>query len=105
MDYRTFVDILADRLGENTEHIMQLTNSLAEIVGESGSQFDSIAISNFGVFEPRKRLERVAMHPASGKRLLVPPKIVLGFKPSAALKELVAGDKSETTQSTSYDNE
>ena len=30
--------------------------------------------------------ERIAVHPASGKKLLVPPRIFLAFKSSAALK-------------------
>ncbi|MDE5673785.1 MAG: HU family DNA-binding protein, partial [Muribaculaceae bacterium] len=54
---------------------------------------DSISVPSFGTFEPRKRLERVALHPASGKRLLVPPKIVLTFKPSVLLKQKTRNER------------
>lgn len=57
------------------------------MLSESGSELDSVAVPGFGVFESRKRLERVNVHPATGRRMLLPPKIVIGFKPSAILKQ------------------
>ena len=46
-----------------------------------------VAIPNFGTFEVKKRTERVVVNPATKKRQLVPPKLVLGFKPVASMKE------------------
>lgn len=47
---------------------------------------DSVSIQGFGTFEPRKKLERIAVNPATGKRMLIPPKIVLSFKPGINIK-------------------
>ena len=44
-------------------------------------------IPGFGTFEVKKRLERILVNPGTGQRMLVPPKLVLGFKPIAAIKE------------------
>ena len=41
----------------------------------------------FGTFEVKKRLERVVVNPTTKKRQLVPPKLVLGFRPVASVKE------------------
>lgn len=89
MDNRTLIDMLSRRLDLSRDSVISLIDCLSQTVGDCGADLDSITIPNFGTFEPRKRLERVAVHPASGKRLLVPPKIVLTFKPSATLKQKI----------------
>jgi SPBc2 prophage-derived DNA-binding protein HU2 len=45
-----------------------------------------VAVSGFGTFEVKKRLERVMVNPATGLRMLVPPKLVLNFKPATMIK-------------------
>ena len=54
---------------------------------------DSVAIPSFGTFEPRKRIERIAVHPSSGKKLMVPPKIVMNFRASQILKQRVGDEE------------
>ena len=34
-----------------------------------------------------QRLERIMVNPSTGQRMLVPPKLVLGFKPSTTWKD------------------
>ena len=46
----------------------------------------TVSISSFGNFEVKKRLERVIVNPTTGQRMLVPPKLVVAFKPSQILK-------------------
>ena len=41
----------------------------------------------FGTFEVKKRMERILVNPNNGKKMLVPPKLVLNFKPVTGLKE------------------
>lgn len=89
MDNKTLTDTLSRRLGISRETVATLIEGLGGVMGECGSELDTVAISGFGSFEPRKRSERVALHPASGKRLLIPPKIVLAFKPSPSLKQKI----------------
>lgn len=89
MDNKTLIDTLARKLNISRETVTALVDGITSVVGECGSGLDSISIAGFGTFEPKKRVERVALHPASGKRLMIPPKIVLSFKPSTALKQKV----------------
>ena len=89
MDNKTFVDTLSRNLDISRETVISLIEGLSEVVGECGASLDSILLPSFGTFEPRKRMERVAVHPASGKRLLVPPKIVMSFRPSPNLKQRI----------------
>lgn len=89
MDNKTLVDTLSKNLDISRDTVVSLIDGLSAVVGECGAGLDSVSIPSFGTFEPRKRVERVAVHPASGKRLLVPPKIVLSFKPSPMLKQRI----------------
>lgn len=89
MDNKTLIDNLSKKLNIPRETVAKLIDGLSGCLGECGAQLDPVTIAGFGTFEPRKRMERVAMHPATGKRLLVPPKIVMTFKSSPVLKKQV----------------
>lgn len=87
MDNKTLIDTLSRELNTSRDTVQTLIEGLTGAIGECGSELDTVSIPGFGTFEPKKRAERVALHPASGKRLLIPPKIVMSFKPSAGLKQ------------------
>jgi DNA-binding protein HU-beta len=42
---------------------------------------------SFFTDEVKKKLERVSVNPITQQRLLIPPKLILSFKPSAGLRE------------------
>ncbi len=48
---------------------------------------ETVAVQGFGSFSVKKKLERVVLNPLSKQRMLVPPKIVINFKPSQTLKD------------------
>lgn len=86
MDNKELVERLSKKLGRNKADINKLMGALAEVVKTKASELDSIAVPGFGTFEAKKKNERVVTNPSSGKRMLVPPKITLGFKVSNVLK-------------------
>ena len=47
----------------------------------------SISVIGFGTFEVKKKLERVVINPSTKQRMLIPPKMVLNFKPSNVFKD------------------
>lgn len=89
MDTKVALDTISDNTGIPRDKAAKMLSALADIIGDECAQLDSIAIPGFGTFEARKKLERVAVHPSTGKRMLVPPKISLYFRPSALLKQKV----------------
>lgn len=46
-----------------------------------------ISIQGFGTFEVKKKAERISVNPTTKQRMLVPPKLVLAYKPSTLLKD------------------
>ena len=50
---------------------------------------DNVSVPDFGTFELKNRMERIVVNPASGQRMMVPPKLVLNFKPDVSMKEML----------------
>ena len=65
------------------EHVQTLIGVM-EKIWQKG---DSVSLSGFGVLEVKKKNERISVNPTTGIRMLVPPKLVLTYKPSSLLKE------------------
>ncbi|MBD5226890.1 MAG: HU family DNA-binding protein [Bacteroidales bacterium] len=89
MDNKTLIDKLSVRSATTPAEAERLLDAFARVVADAASVYDSVALPAFGTFEVRKRAERVAVHPATGKRLLIPPKLALVFRPSSILKQKV----------------
>lgn len=67
---------------ETLQNVHLLIKSVLSILSDE----NSLAIQGFGTFSVRKRLERVVLNPKTLQKMLVPPKMVLIFKPSLSLK-------------------
>lgn len=87
MNNRSFISELAKRLDKTADETQMLTYSLVDTMNEAFQEGDVVSVNNFGTFEVKKRLERVMVSPTTKKRMLVPPKLVLAFKPAASIKE------------------
>ena len=86
MDNKKLVETVAKNLGRSTDDVNKLIDAFAGILRTRCGERDSVVVPGFGTFEPKKRNERVMVHPSSGRRMLVPPKVVMGFKVSNVLK-------------------
>lgn len=86
MDNKKLIETVAANLGRSTKDVSKLVEALAGVLSTRCGELGSVYVPGFGTFEPKKRNERVMVHPATGKRMLVPPKVVLGFKVSNVLK-------------------
>ena len=64
-------------------------NTLLSAMCESFLEGNAVQLPNFGVFEVKKKLERIIINPSTGQRMLVPPKLTLAFKPTPQTKEKI----------------
>lgn len=78
---------MSSRLGVNTDKTSDLITSMLADMSRQLENGGSITIQGFGSFDIKKKTERISINPTTKLRLLVPPKLVLTFKPSNALKE------------------
>ena len=89
MNNKEFLAELSSRLNMNAKTTGQIMTALNEEITSHLEEEDSISIQGFGIFEVKKKLERVLVNPSSKQRMLVPPKMVVNFKVSNVLKDKI----------------
>lgn len=89
MTNKEYISALSSQTGYSAEETSKMLRSIIERMGQSFDEGEGVFISGFGTFELKKRMERVMTNPASGQRMLVPPKVALGFKPVVGMKEKI----------------
>ena len=87
MNNKEFIAELAERTGYSPKDTQKLAGNLIDAMGDAFQEDNSILVPNFGVFETKKKMERIMVNPATGQRMLVPPKLVLSFKPNQTWKD------------------
>ena len=93
MDNKSFINVLSSRLDISIDSVVSLIDGFSSEMARTVANLDGIVVPGFGTFEPKLREERVSLHPATGKRLLVPPRINLTFKASPLLKQKLNNGK------------
>lgn len=91
MNNKEFIAELAQRRGLTQQSTQQMVSTVLEELITQIEQTESASVPQFGTFEVKKRMERILVNPNNGKKMLVPPKLVLGFKPVANLKDRLSG--------------
>ena len=87
MNNKEFTSELAERLGSTIKDTSELIGSLLSSMTQELEEGNVIAVQGFGSFEVKKKAERISINPASKQRMLVPPKLVLSYRPSNTLKD------------------
>lgn len=86
MNNKEFIADLASRTEMTTKEVTSLVAAVVSAITNELAEEKTIAVPSFGTFEVKKKLERVLVNPVSKQRMLVPPKMVVNFKPNTALK-------------------
>ena len=87
MNNKEFTSELAERLGYTIKDTSELIGSLLSDMIQELEEGNVIAVQGFGSFEVKKKAERITVNPTTKQRMLVPPKLVLAYRPSGQLKE------------------
>lgn len=95
MTNKDFIAQLAQRTGFSSDDTQKMVNAVVEKMGDHFQEDDAVLIPTFGTFEVKKKLERIMVNPATGQRMLVPPKLVLNFKPNVSWKERIKNGGTE----------
>ena len=95
MNNKVFIAELAQRLGYTPKDAQKMVYQVVDAMADTFLEGNSIGVQNFGSFEVKKKLERIMVNPSTGQRMLIPPKLVLNFKPNSGWKERVKSGGTE----------
>ena len=87
MNNKEYIAELAQQSGYTQTDTQKMEAAVIEQMGDSFEEGNSVLIPNFGTFEVKKRLERIIVNPGTQQRMLVPPKLVLNFRPKESVKD------------------
>lgn len=87
MTNQELIAALAKRLGWTQRQASEALEATVSIINSNLEDNNSVNIQGFGLFETKKKGERISVNPVSKQRFLVPPKISLSFRPGQTIKE------------------
>lgn len=87
MNNKEFISSLSKRTGYKTYDTQRMVRTSVNAVIELLTAGETVTIARLGSFDVKKRLERVINNPGTGQRMLVPPKLVVNFKPLSSVKD------------------
>lgn len=95
MNNKDFITELAEKTGYSAEEAQRMVDIVVETMADRFQEGDVVLIPNFGSFEIKRKMERIMVNPSTGQRMLVPPKLVLNFRPNSNWKERVKNGGTE----------
>jgi len=86
MNNKELIGELSNRMKYSKQETSEMLSALTDIITSSLVDNDSVYFPALGLFDVKKRGERISVNPANGKRYLVPPKLIPVFKPGDTIK-------------------
>lgn len=87
MNNKEYIAELSRHTGFSQDDTQRMVRCVVEGMSQKFDEGIGVSIANFGVFEIKKRMERIVVNPSSGQRMLVPPKIVVTFKAETSARK------------------
>ena len=89
MNNKDFINQIAGDLNLTAKSVQKMSTALISELADRMDDETTFTVQGFGSFEVKKKLERITVNPATKKRKLIPPKLVMSFKQSSILKEKI----------------
>jgi nucleoid DNA-binding protein len=93
MNHAELITALSQKLRLSKTEVSKRMDDTAALITSELLKNNSITFGNLGTMEIKKRNERISFNPVSGKRMLIPPKLIVKFKTSGSLKDKLKGVK------------
>jgi len=87
MNYSELLTALALRLQLPKAEVGKRLDAATAIITAELVNNNVVSIINFGTLEVKKRQERLSIHPNTGNKILVPPKLIVKYKTSISLNK------------------
>lgn len=89
MRNKEFIRAVQQESKLDEEKTAMLVRTTVASINKMLAEGDTLSIQGFGTFELKKKAERLSVNPSTGKRFMIPPKLVPVFRPGSSLKNKV----------------
>ena len=93
MNNKEYIAELSRHTGFSQDDTQRMVRCVVEGMSQKFDEGIGVSIASFGVFEIKKRMERIVVNPSSGQRMLVPPKVVVTFKAETSARKTASVPK------------
>ena len=90
MNKTELIAAVAESAGLSKKDTERVVNAALDTITNALCKGEKVQISGFGTFETKERESRVGRNPHTKEAIEIPATRVPGFKPSKALKDIVA---------------
>ena len=87
MNNKEYIAELSRHTGFSQDDTQRMVRCVVEGMSQKFDEGIGVSIASFGVFEIKKRMERIVVNPSSGQLMLVPPKVVVTFKAETSARK------------------
>lgn len=98
MNKTELIETIAAQCGLSKAKAHEVVSTLIWTVSKMICDGEPVRITGFGTFGPRARRSAQRINPQTGQRIMTPAKVVPGFRPAKALKQLM-GKKLKVVES------
>ena len=85
-----FVEKLAKKTKLPKRQAETIINTALELIINACARKERVTLAGFGSFEARQQKATIRINPQTGRKMAVPAKLVLKFRPGKAFKEALA---------------
>ena len=89
MSNKEFIAEVAGKTATTPQQCQKMVNELADTLASALEMDNEVVVAGLGNFEAKHKKERVMVNPSTGKKMLVPPKVVINFKMSSTYKNKI----------------
>ncbi|MBQ0007684.1 MAG: HU family DNA-binding protein [bacterium] len=89
MNHKELLTSLAEKTEMSQKQCQALLDVFVDITRKSVVEKQGAQMLDLGSFNVREKEQKIMFNPLTGKRMLIPPKLVVGFKASTTIKNLI----------------
>ena len=91
MKKKDFIDCIVDKTGETAKKTGQFYDAFWSSVEEQLLKGNEVCLTGIGTFKIKKRPKRNGINPSTKKKITIPERKVIIFKPSKSFAERLNG--------------
>ena len=85
MDTNQLIQNISSSLDIEPDRAKNMLRHFISIFAGHGEKLENVEVPGFGAFDFGLRGEREVVHPATGQHMLIPPKVIMNFRPTKLL--------------------